>query len=93
MFGFGASKKATADEATSPTGSEGKKRDKKIIDPHYVYLDDEPEVDYDLGVTQLYKFIEDKQWDKAISRIDTHPHEARTWIFRRESSNPKKIRW
>lgn len=63
----------------------------KTVDPHY--MDDEPEVDYDIGPTQLYKYIEGKQWDKAISRIDSHPHEAKTWIFRRESSQPKKIRW
>lgn len=57
------------------------------------YLDDEPEVDYDDGPTQLYQYIEGKQWDKAIARIDSHPHEAKTWVFRREPSNPKKIRW
>ena len=58
-----------------------KKEAKKKPDGHFD--DDEPEVDYDVGVTQLYKFIESKQWDKAIARIDSHTHEARTWIFRR----------
>mmetsp|Transcript_22153 Transcript_22153/g.33725 ORF Transcript_22153/g.33725 Transcript_22153/m.33725 type:complete len:562 (+) Transcript_22153:261-1946(+) len=94
MFGFGSSaKKVSAEQSSKATeqADQGKRPTKKIVDPHY--LDDEPEVDYDLGVTQLYKHIEDKQWDKAISRIDSHPHEARTWIFRRESANPKKIRW
>lgn len=70
--------------------SNKKDRNKKIDGK---FDDDEPEVDYDVGVTQLYKFIESKQWDKAIARIDSHPHEARTWIFRRSSSDPKKIKW
>ena len=64
---------------------------KKIVEPNYV--DDEPEVDYDVGLTHLYKEIEEKSWEKVIQRLDTHPHEARAWIFRRESSNPRKIRW
>ena len=67
------------------------RRIKNIVEPNYV--DDEPEVDYDEGVTALYKEIEEKNWEKAISRLDTHPQEARAWIFRRESSNPRKIRW
>ncbi len=81
MF-FGNKKKPSEEETDRP---------KQKVDPHY--LDDEPEIDYDLGPSQLYKFIEGKQWDKAISRIESHPHEAKTWVFRRESSNPKKIRW
>jgi ankyrin repeat protein len=67
------------------------RKPKKIIEPNYV--DDEPEVDYDEGVTLLYKEIEEKNWEKVIARLDTHPHEARAWIFRRESSNARKIRW
>jgi ankyrin repeat protein len=68
-----------------------KKEEKKKVDGHVD--DDKTEVDYDVGATQLYKFIESKQWDKAIARIDSHPHEARTWIFRRSSSDPKQIKW
>jgi len=64
---------------------------RKIIEPNY--LDDEPEVDYDKGVTYLYKQIEDKNWEKVISRIDSHPQEARAWIFRLERGKPNKIRW
>lgn len=67
------------------------RKPKNIIEPNYV--DDEPEVDYDEGVTLLYRETEDKNWEKVIARLDTHPHEARAWIFRRESSNPRKIRW
>lgn len=84
MF-FGKDKKKEEKKASAETAVT------KKVDPHF--LDDEPEVDYDVGVTVLYKLIEGKLWDKAIARIDTHPHEARTWIFRRESSDPKKIRW
>mmetsp|Transcript_4507 Transcript_4507/g.8673 ORF Transcript_4507/g.8673 Transcript_4507/m.8673 type:complete len:558 (+) Transcript_4507:165-1838(+) len=81
FFGSGGDKKKK--EAVAPAA--------KTVDPHY--LDDEPEVDYDVEPTTLYKLIQEKQWDKAIARIDSHPREARTWIFRRESGNPKNIRW
>ena len=64
---------------------------KNIVQPNYE--DDEPEVDYDEGVTLLYKEIEEKNWERVISLLDTHPIEARAWIFRRESSNAHKIRW
>jgi len=82
MF-FGSSDKSKKKKEEKPSP--------KKVDPHY--LDDEPEVDYDVGPTVLYKLIEGKLWDKAIARIDSHPHESRTWIFRRESSDPKKLRW
>ena len=72
-------------------GHSSRNKIKQIIEPNYV--DDEPEVDYDEGITALYKEVEEKNWEKAIARIDTHPQEARAWIFRRESSNPRKIRW
>ena len=64
---------------------------KNIVQPNYE--DDEPEVDYDEGVTLLYKEIEEKNWERVISLLDTHPIEARAWIFRRESPNAHKIRW
>ena len=83
MF-FGSKKTGSSEE------KEMKSAPPKKVDPHY--LDDEPEVDYDVGPTQLYKFIEGKQWDKAINRIESHPHEAKTWVFRREPANPKKVR-
>lgn len=53
---------------------------------------DEPEVDYDEGATDLYKRIEGKDWDGAMARLESHPHEANTWISRRET-NSAKIRW
>jgi ankyrin repeat protein len=84
MF-FGSKKTESSEEKEMPSAAP------KKVDPHY--LDDEPEVDYDVGPTQLYKFIEGKQWDKAINRIESHPHEAKTWVFRREPANPKKVRW
>lgn len=82
FFGSGGDKKK---KEAAPTNA------KNSADPHY--LDDEPEVDYDVEPTVLYKLIQEKLWDKAIARIDSHPREARTWIFRRESGDPKNIRW
>lgn len=54
---------------------------------------DQPETDYDLGPTQLYTFIENKHWESAIERARTTPLEAKTWISRREPTNPNVIRW
>ncbi len=70
---------------------DGGRKAKKLVEPNYA--EDEPQVDYDEGVTSLYKEIEDKNWEKVIARLDTHPHEAGAWIFRRDSANPRKIRW
>lgn len=53
---------------------------------------DEPEVNYDLGPTELYRFIETKQWDAAMSRLESHPQESKTWVSRKEN-NTDKIRW
>jgi ankyrin repeat protein len=54
---------------------------------------DQPETDYDLGPSTLYSFIEQKLWDSAIERARNTPSEAKTWISRREPSDPNKIRW
>jgi len=45
-----------------------------------------PEADYDDGATSLYRFIENKDWDRALTRIETHPRDCRTWVSRREYS-------
>ena len=45
---------------------------------------DEPEVNYDDGPTELYKRIEEKDWDGASARLESHPHEAKTWVSRSE---------
>lgn len=38
--------------------------------------------DYDKNVTFLYEMLEASQWEKAIRRCKSHPHEVRTWIIR-----------
>lgn len=53
---------------------------------------DEPEIDYDAGATVLYRCIEGKDWDGALSRLELAPVEAKTWVSRREVSNDK-LRW
>jgi len=55
-------------------------------------VDKSEEVDYDENPTKLYKEIEDKNWDKAINRIDASPNECRTWVFRRTEGR-NKVRW
>jgi len=54
---------------------------------------DEPEVNYDDGPTELYRTIENKDWEGAISRIESHPFEAKTWVSRKEQGSSNKIRW
>lgn len=53
---------------------------------------DEPEVNYDEGPTELYRRIEDKDWEGALSRLETHPFESKTWVSRQEQ-NSNRIRW
>ena len=53
---------------------------------------DEPEVNYDDGPTELYKRIEEKDWDGASARLESHPHEAKTWVSRSELTS-QKLRW
>ena len=53
---------------------------------------DEPEIDYDAGATVLYRCIEGKDWDGALSRLELAPIEAKTWVSRREMGS-EKLRW
>jgi ankyrin repeat protein len=53
---------------------------------------DEPEADYDEGATDLYRRIENKDWDGALSRLEMAPVEAKTWVSRREYGS-EKTRW
>ena len=53
---------------------------------------DEPEVDYDAGATDLYKRIEGKDWDGAMSILEKDPYQARIWISRKEAQS-NKTRW
>jgi hypothetical protein len=53
---------------------------------------DEPEADYDEGATDLYRRIENKDWDGALSRLEKYPVEAKTWVSRREYHSDK-TRW
>eukprot|EP00548_Thalassiothrix_antarctica_P006573 CAMPEP_0194130012 /NCGR_PEP_ID=MMETSP0152-20130528/1185_1 /TAXON_ID=1049557 /ORGANISM="Thalassiothrix antarctica, Strain L6-D1" /LENGTH=628 /DNA_ID=CAMNT_0038824419 /DNA_START=65 /DNA_END=1951 /DNA_ORIENTATION=- len=53
---------------------------------------DELEVDYDDGATELYRCVEGKDWDGALSILETNPNQARTWIYRKEY-NSTEIRW
>jgi len=53
---------------------------------------DEPEVNYDDGATELYRYIEGKDWDGAMAILETNPNQARTWIYRKEY-NSTEIRW
>jgi ankyrin repeat protein len=53
---------------------------------------DEPECDYDEGASELYRHIEGRDWDGAMSRLESNPIDAKTWVSRREH-NSDKTRW
>jgi len=63
-----------------------------ITGPSQHYGSNEPEADYDEGATDLYRRIENKDWDGALSRLEDAPIEAKTWVSRREY-NTDKVRW
>jgi len=54
---------------------------------------DEPEVDYDVNPTQLYKHIEKREWELVLQRITETPIEVMSWVSRHEIENPSKLRW
>ncbi|KAL7554613.1 hypothetical protein ACHAWF_018115, partial [Thalassiosira exigua] len=49
------------------------------------------ECDYDTSPTELYVAVQRKDWDGAVERASSHPHEASTWVSRKESDG--KLRW
>eukprot|EP00977_Amphora_coffeiformis_P013409 scaffold3505_cov170-Amphora_coffeaeformis.AAC.6 len=50
------------------------------------------ERDYDRNPTQLYILLQARSWEEAINRVDKFPHEAKVWIFRKESDG-RGLRW
>lgn len=49
------------------------------------------ECDYDTNPTELYLAVQRKDWDAALERATAFPHEASTWVSRKESDG--KLRW
>jgi hypothetical protein len=49
------------------------------------------ECDYDSNPTELYLAIQRKDWRGAEAAVDSDPHEASTWVARREPDG--KLRW
>jgi len=49
------------------------------------------ECDYDSNPTELYLAIQRKDWRGAEAVLDTEPHDASTWVARREADG--KLRW
>ena len=50
------------------------------------------ECDYDTNPTELYLAVQRKDWDAALERATSCPHEASTWVSRKESDG-FKLRW
>eukprot|EP00594_Rhizosolenia_setigera_P019632 CAMPEP_0178964970 /NCGR_PEP_ID=MMETSP0789-20121207/15994_1 /TAXON_ID=3005 /ORGANISM="Rhizosolenia setigera, Strain CCMP 1694" /LENGTH=552 /DNA_ID=CAMNT_0020649847 /DNA_START=169 /DNA_END=1827 /DNA_ORIENTATION=+ len=46
-----------------------------------------------MNPTLLYKLIEGKDWDAAITRVEKAPLEANTWVARYEAGDASKLRW
>jgi ankyrin repeat protein len=49
------------------------------------------ECDYDLDPTQLYEFLQLRNWEAAVDRCKELEKEARTWVSRKEKDG--KLRW
>lgn len=49
------------------------------------------ECDYDKNPSSLYLLIQNKKWEDAISRAESHPVECKTWTSRKEDDG--KLRW
>jgi len=49
------------------------------------------ECDYDNNPTELYLCVQRKDWEGAIERSASCPHEASTWVSRKEADG--KLRW
>ena len=49
------------------------------------------ECDYDTNPTELYLSVQRKEWEVAIERAAAAPHEASTWVCRKEADG--KLRW
>ncbi|KAL7537007.1 hypothetical protein ACHAXR_007548 [Thalassiosira sp. AJA248-18] len=49
------------------------------------------ECDYDTNPTGLYLSVQRKDWEGAVERAASCPHEASTWVSRKESDG--KLRW
>ena len=94
------SEAATKEPATEPletkpsgikeTYSEAQSTDEPAPTPETV--DGELEIDYDAGSTGLYRCIESKNWDNALTRLESHPDEAKTWVYRKEYKS-ESLRW
>ena len=51
-------------------------------------------VNYDrIDDTALFKLIEGKDWQQALLRLQSHPEEASTWIYRCDALDRRKILW
>lgn len=46
---------------------------------------------YNKNTTQLYRFIESKNWDMVVRHLKTNPAEGATWVFRKEKDG--SLRW
>lgn len=56
------------------------------------------EFDYDDEPTDLYMYIQNKQWEDAMTVAQDYPEQIRSWVFRNEpesssSRQKKKLRW
>jgi hypothetical protein len=49
------------------------------------------ECDYDANPTELYLAVQKKDWDHVTSIATNYPHEAATWVSRKEGDG--KLRW
>ena len=50
------------------------------------------EVNFDTNPTQLYNYIQQRQWKQAVERIHSEREETWTWVYRLDNKT-QKMRW
>ena len=51
------------------------------------------EVNYDTECTQLFRLIQNQDWEEAAACAKADPTQIETWVYRKELSHPDKLRW
>ena len=60
--------------------------------PSTIFKNTRLEVNFDTNPTQLYNYIQQRQWKQAVERIHSHREDTWTWVYRLDNKT-QKMRW
>lgn len=72
--------------------TKGSKTDHSFRSANKISSLEKLEVSYDAGATQLFIFLQEKQWTKALNQAEKNNHEAWTWVSRQDIETGH-LRW